>query len=262
MKNKPINILATLACGLLSLPHPAVADTIFTINNNTADAFLATGSAGNPVGTDLTSLNFGGVGTLAIAPASSTKGEFDSIIKFNLAGAVSQFNSTYGVGNWQITGLTLKLASSFGTQGTQPGNNLFNTINAGSFALRWLSYDSWVEGTGGGNSSVSFNSIATLFSGTHDSLGAFTYTPPGNNVYVSYTLPLDAGLVTDATAGGDVSLYFSPNDNQIGYLFNSRSFAGNTPEFMVQAGAVPEPSTVALLAMSFSVFLFARKIIH
>ena len=41
----------------------------------TADAFLPTGSAANPVGTDLTGLNFGAAGTLVVAPPSSVKGD-------------------------------------------------------------------------------------------------------------------------------------------------------------------------------------------
>lgn len=62
-------------CGaMLTAPTFLHADTTFTINDTTADAFLASGSPGNPVGTNLTSLNFGGAGTLAIAPAGSAKG--------------------------------------------------------------------------------------------------------------------------------------------------------------------------------------------
>ena len=53
---------------------------------------------------------------------------------FNTASAVSQFNSLYGVGNWAITGVTLSpLASNFSVQGQQPGNGIFNTINAEQF---------------------------------------------------------------------------------------------------------------------------------
>src|SRR6185312_6755270 len=133
---------ATLCCS-------SNTSTSFLINNTTADSFLASGSAGNPVGTDLTSLNFGGAGTLAVAAAATTKGEFDSVIMFDSSAAVSQFNSTYGVGNWHITGATLSLASNFGTQGATPNNNIFNTINTGSFGVDWLANDSWVEGTGG-----------------------------------------------------------------------------------------------------------------
>ncbi len=246
------------------LPAFAHADTFSTNAAPTADAFLAAGSASNPVGTDLSGLNFGGAGTLAIAPASSTKGEFDTILKFNLASSVSQFNTTYGVGNWSITGLTLKLASNTGVQGTQPGNAIFNAISGGNFNIQWVSVDNWVEGTGNGmgttaNGSISFSSMSTLFAGTSDALGTYTYTPPGNNLYVSYTLPLNSDLVADTAAGGDVSLYFSAADNQVGYLFNSRTFGANTPEYIVEATATPEPTTVALLAVSLGGLLVTRK---
>lgn len=252
-----------LGSTILLLPFTHRADTTFTINNTTADAFLATGSPGNPVGADLTSLNFGGAGTLAIAPASSLKGRFDSIIKFNFAGAVSQFNTIYGSGNWQINGLTLSLASNFGVQSVQPGNNIFNTINAGDFGLDWLGYDSWTEGNGGGagaaNGAVSFSSMPTLYSAGSAALGVYSYTPPGNNVYLNYDLPLDASLVADAAAGGDVSLYFFAADNQAGYLFNSRSFANNRPSFAITAGLVPEPGGGALLAVSLGGWMMARR---
>ena len=97
-------------------------------------------------------------------------------------------------------------------------------------------------------SEVSFNSIPTLLSGTVDSLGTFTYTPPGNNIYLTYSLPLDAGLVTDAAAGGDVSLYFYAADNQVSYLFNARSYASNHPELTITVAPVPEPSAWAMVA--------------
>jgi PEP-CTERM motif len=252
---------------MVALPLSGKADSFYTVNNTTADAFLATGSPNNPVGSDLTSLNFGGAGTLAIAPASSTKGRFDSIIKFNLAGAVSQFDTTYRAGNWQITGLTLQLASNFGVQGSQPNNNIFNTINTGSFGINWLSYDNWTEGTGGGmgspaNGAVSFTSMSTLFSNAHDSLGTYLYTPPGNNVYLSYTLPLNADLVADASAGGDVSLYFYAADDQVSYLFNARSFAANHPEITLSVAPVPEPSTWSIMAVALVGFMgmIGRKI--
>lgn len=257
---------AAICSVMLALPFVCRADTSFTINTTTADAFLASGSPGNPVGTDLTSLNFGGAGTLAISPASSAKGEFDSVIKFNTAAAISQFNATYGAGNWTITGATLSLASNFGDQGEQPNNGIFNTINAGRFGINWLAYDSWTEGTGGGmgspgypnNSSVSFNSIPTLFSSGSAALGTFSYAPPGDNIYVNYSLGLDPNLASDAAAGGDVSLYFYAADNQVSYLFNARSFASNHPELTLTATAVPEPDTLALLMTALGGFLISR----
>ncbi len=253
---KKLRKAATIFSAIFALPMIAGADSSFTINNTTADAFLASGPPGSPVGAGLSSLNFGGAGTLAIAPASSPKGEFDSVIQFNSAAAISQFNTTYGTGNWQITGLTLFLASNFATQGQQPNNGIFNTINAGNFNIQWISDNSWVEGNGGGmgtpgypgNNLVSFNSIPALLSGAVDSLGTFTYTPPGNGSYLSYSLPLDSGLVTDAAAGGGVSLYFSAAD-QVSYLFNSKEFGSNHPELTLIATATPEPGTFGLLAL-------------
>jgi hypothetical protein len=247
------NTLITVVCCLTAAaPLAGKADTTFTITNTVADSFLS----GNAP-----TLNYGGAGTLAISPAGSPKGEFNSVIKFNPGSAVTQFNTTYGAGNWQIGGLVLRLASSFGTNGTVPSNNNLNPVSGGSFSITWLAGDSWLEGSGGGNGAangaVSFNSISSLFSAGSDPLGTFTYTPPGNNVYASYTLPLTASLVSDATLGGEVSLYFSAADNQIGYLFNSRSFSTANPQLVVTA--VPEPGTIALLTVMIGGLLVSRR---
>src|SRR5215469_9313725 len=98
MKLTPTLLIA--ACSIIFAQPFCDRAAIYTLTNTTADAFL---SGANPT------LNFGGAGTLAIAPASSPKGEFDSVIMFNSAGAVSQFNLTYGAGNWAITGFTLSM---------------------------------------------------------------------------------------------------------------------------------------------------------
>ena len=248
------SLLLAAACGAIAaLPFTGKA-ALYTITTTSADAFL---SAANPA------LNFGGAGTLAIAPASSAKGEFDSVIMFNTAGAVSQFNTTYGTGNWTITGFTLSLASNFGTQGVTPNNNLLNTVSGGSFGIDWLANDSWVEGAGGGNGAangaVSFNSISSLLTPGYDSLGTYAYTPPGNNIYANYSLTLDAGFVSDAAAGGAVSLYFYAADNQVSYLFNSKEFTSNHSELTITAAPVPEPAAVTLLAASLGGFLFSRR---
>ncbi len=63
-----------------------------------ADAFLVVGGAGAPNTGDLTANNYGGAGTLAIAPANAGKGEFQSVVKFNLATIKSQFDLQYGAG--------------------------------------------------------------------------------------------------------------------------------------------------------------------
>ena len=205
-----------------------------------ADAFLATGSPDNPVGTDLTGLNFGAAGTLAIAPALADKGGFQSVIRFNFANAIAVFNSTYGTNAWTITGISLTLTSNYGTAGVQPNNKIFNTINGGNFVAEWISNDNWVEGTGTPalptTDGVTCDSLPDLMSGAHEILSTNTYSPPGNNVPVNYSLPLDANLLAEIESGGDMSLLFYAADNQVGYLFNSHEYGrGNQPLINVVA---------------------------
>ncbi|HWY32468.1 MAG TPA: hypothetical protein VNX46_17020 [Candidatus Acidoferrum sp.] len=205
-----------------------------------ADAFLATGSPDNPEGTDLTGLNFGGAGTLVVAPATSIKGEFQSVLKFNLSNAVALFNTNYGAGNWLITAISIELTSNYGTAGVQPNNSIFPVISGGQFVIELFSNDNWVEGTGRPNlpttDGVTYDSLPSLLSGTNTIIATNTYLPPGNNVPVIYSLPLNPNLVASITAGGDVSLLLYAADDQIGYLFNSYSFGhGNEPLINVTA---------------------------
>jgi hypothetical protein len=107
MSRSPVTIFVlTLLC-FGSIARAQVTNTAMTI----ADAFLLTGSTNYEGGADLTGLNFGAAGTLAIAPASSAKGEFQSVIKFDLAAGVALFNATYGSNNWSVTGISLELTS-------------------------------------------------------------------------------------------------------------------------------------------------------
>ena len=77
---------------------------------------------------------------------------------------------------------------------------------------------------------VTYDSLPDLLSGAHEILCTNTYSPPGNNVPVTYTLPLDTNLVAEVSGGGDVTFLFFAADNQIGYLFNSYSYGrGNEP---------------------------------
>jgi len=266
-ETKPMLMLRATVVGgaILALPAAGLAQSSYMLTD-AVGSFLATGSAANPNGSNLGDLDFGDAGTFAIAPASSTKGEMDSVLMFNTSAAVTQFNSVYGAGNWSITGITLSLASNFGVQGVQPNNGIFNTINAGSFGIDWLADNSWVIGDAGGmgipgypnNDYVSYDDIPNLFAAGSDSLGTFTYTPPGNNIYLTYTLPLDSNLINAADTG-DVSLYFYAADNNVSYLFNSDIFSSNHPEFTLTATPTPEPGTVALLGAGFVGLLMARR---
>lgn len=226
---------------VLVLVLPCLSEAQVTYSTTTsADAFLATGSSNNPAGSDLTGLNFGAAGTLAISPSSAVKGEFQSVLRFDLAGAVTLFDTTYGTNGWVITGISLELTSNYGTGGVQPNNPIFNVVSGGDFVIEWLSYDDWVEGTGTPNlpttDGVTYDSLPDLLSGPHEILCTNTYSPPGDNVPVSYVLPLSTNVVSNITNGGDISLLFYAADNQIGYLFNSHEYGrGNDPLISVTA---------------------------
>jgi hypothetical protein len=199
-----------------------------------ADAFLSAGSSNNPAGSDLTLLNFGRAGLLVVAPAFSAKGEFQSVIKFDLAPAVSVFDTAYGTNSWTITGISLELTSNYGTAGVQPNNPIFPAISGGQFVIEWLAKNDWVEGTGTPSlpttDGVTYASLPELLSGPRVILCTNTYSPPGNNVHVTYHLPPDTNLVANVAAGSNVSLLFYAADNQVNYLFNSRNYGGgNVP---------------------------------
>jgi len=230
-------VLAVLAVGT-----GAMAQVTFT-NTTSADAFLATGSPDNPAGTNLTDLNFGGAGTLAVSPASADKGEFQSVVRFDVSGAAGLFNAAYGTNQWSVGGILLQLTSNYGTQGQQPNNRIFNVINGGQFVIEWLSNTNWIEGTGNPSlptmDGVTYDSLPDLLAGPHEILCTNTYVPPGTNVPVIYTLPLDTNLLAAVNGGGSISLLFYAGDNQVGYLFNSHEYGrGNEPLIEVTANPV------------------------
>src|SRR5215469_16818765 len=170
---------------LLCIAPFADAQTTFTITSS-ADAFLATGSPDNPAGTNLTGLNFGAAGQLVVAPPSGIKGEFQTILQFDLTGETNLFNTTYGTNNWTITTISLDLASNNGGEGEQPKNLIFPAVNGGAFIIEWLSDDNWPEGTGTPNNptmdGVTYNSLPQLLASPHAIISTNTYVPPGDNV--------------------------------------------------------------------------------
>jgi hypothetical protein len=219
----------------------ARAQVTYTITTS-ADAFLATGSPTNPKGPDLTNDNFGIAGVLYIAPAISPNGEYQSVLKFDLSGATNLFNATYG-SNWLISGISLELAGNFGAAREQPDNAFFNPINGGNFVIQWLADDDWVEGTGRPNApttdGVTYGSLPALLAEAHEILCTNTYVPPGDNVHVTWPLPLNQDLVNDIMAGGPVSFRFYAADNQVSYLFNSHNF-GNGNQPLIHVTAIPQ----------------------
>ena len=232
------NVFIAVLLGLGRIAGAQVTNTSMT----TADAFLCTGSPSYDGGADLSGLNFGAAGTLAIAPASSAKGEFQSVIKFNLSNSVAVFNATYGSNHWSITGVSLDLTSNYGAAGVQPNNPIFNVISGGQFVIEWLADDNWAEGTGTPNlpttDGVCYSSLPALLAQPHEILGTNTYSPPGNNLHVTWSLPLTVNLVADISGGGEVTFLFHAADSQVGYLFNSYKYGrGNEP--LIHVVAIP-----------------------
>jgi hypothetical protein len=208
-------------------------------NTTVADAFLATGSSENPDG-DLTGLNFGAAGTMAVSPANAVKGEFQSVARFDFSDAVPFFNTNYGTNGWTITGISLTLTSNYGTAGVQPNNAIFNIISAGNFVINWISDNDWAEGTGTPNlpttDGVTYDSLPELTSGVVEILCTNSYTPPGNNVPITYPLPVNTNIVAEIEAGGQASFLFYAADTNINYLFNSKEYGrGNQPLINITA---------------------------
>jgi hypothetical protein len=232
-------ILGALLAGIVLTANAQVTNTVTT----TDDAFVCTGSSNYNGGEDLTGLNYGGAGTLVVAPASSSNGVFLSVLKFNLSNGVALFNSTYGSNQWTIASVTLDLTSNFGAAGADPDNPLFGLVSGGQFVIEWLADDDWVEGTGTPKApttdGVTYDSLPTLLAEPSELLCTNTYVPPGKNVHVFWPLPLTSNLVANLAAGGQVSFLFYAADNQINYLFNSHEFGGNNEPLIHVVATTP-----------------------
>lgn len=214
----------------------------------TADAFVSSAAA---------SSNFGAQGTLAIAGDSSTRGatptgRFESVLKFNLSSAVSQFDGEFGSGNWSISTVTFTLASNVGTQGGLPSSTAFPAINGGLFSILWMQDDSWSE-TG-----VTYDNLSS-HTGLTSGLGSWSYVAPGNNVGITRDLGSDASFLADLTAGGDVSLLVTPGDDTVAYLFNSRTYNSAANHPLLSITAIPEPVSSIMLVGSSSMFVMRRR---
>jgi hypothetical protein len=208
-----------------------------------ADAFVTTGADGS-----LSSSNFGAAGALAVSAGGLPQGEFQSVLRFDLSGAESSFNSQFGVGNWTVESITLQLVSA------PHSNPIFNNIAAGQFNVSLMQNNSWAEGTGSGgipsSDGISFSSLQSVYLNNllDQGLGTFNF-PGGSSGANLYSLTLAPGLVSDAMNGDSLSLRLFAADSSVSYLFDSRTGGGSAafhPFLNVTAEAVPEPESVAL----------------
>jgi hypothetical protein len=212
-----------------------------------ADAFVTTGPDGN-----LSADNFGGNGSLAVSAGGLPNGQFQSLLRFDLAGAVASLNAQCGVGKWQIFDVTLTLWA------VPPGNAIFNNPAGGSINVSLMQNDTWLQGTGTAaapaNSGVSFNNLPAITSPGDPSLG--TFSVPGSTSGQSvFTLALTPGITGSLNGGTDLDLRLSAADNSVAYAFASASNPNLYP--LLTVNVVPEPGMMTLGALGMSVLFIA-----
>jgi len=243
-----------LTLAVLVLPfiaaQPLCAATYGT--NSFADAFVTTGTGGT-----LVSSNYGGGGALSLAAGALSKGEFQTVLRFDLAGAKNSFDSQYGVGQWTIQSISLQLASA------APNNAIFNASSVGQFGVSWMQNKSWVEGSGTpaapGASGLNYTSLTNSFLSSSDQgLGTFSFGG-GTSGLNSYTLTLSSSLAADILAGDTVSLRLFAADSTVSYLFNAREFGNTANRPLFTVTAIPEPTSVLLGALALGSFAWQRR---
>jgi hypothetical protein len=204
-----------------------------------ADTFVAAGPTNN-----LSGSNYGAAGALSVTTGGQTKGEFQTVMRFDLSSAKAAFDSAYGPNNWTIQSAALQLTAA------SPNNPLFSASAAGSFAASWMQNDAWAEGTGDPRSptadGVTFASLPTFLSPSDQALGTFSFAG-GTSGANTYDLGLPPAFASDLSAGGPVSLRLSAADGSVSYLFNSRNFGTASARPVLTVTAVPEPMTAGLI---------------
>jgi hypothetical protein len=207
--------------------------------NPTSDAFVTTGPTDN-----LSGNNYGGAGAVSLSAPGLPKGEFQSVLRFDLAGAVAAFDTAFGAGQWTLESVTLQLTA------TSASHPIFNTPTAGLFQIWWMQADSWLEGTGApaapGSTGITFRSLQSTFIGAADeALGTFAFDGSTSGAF-SYSLGLAPGFGADVLARNTVSLRLFAADGSASGVFYSRSFGTAAGRPLLTVVAVPEPDPLAL----------------
>lgn len=194
----------------------------------------------------LSSNNYGAAGALGVSAPGLPQGEFQSVMRFDLSTAVAQFNTTFGTGNWSISGLSLKLTA------TAPNNAIFNQPAAGQFAVRWIANDAWPEGAGTPNapttSGVTFSTLPSFLGPNDEAVSTLSFAG-GTSGSQTYALSLTPNLQSDILSGGLVSLQLLAADTTVSYLFNSRNFGTADARPTLTITATPEPGTMSALVL-------------
>ena len=225
----------------------------FFTNSASADSFTRSNAP---------TLNYGGAGSLSVSGPTATNGSgavngaSDSFIRFNTAIMITSFDSQFGAGNWVIGGVKLRV-----TEMGAPPNNVFNR-GIGAFEIRWITNDTWTEGTGTPviptTTGITYNTEPNFLTvGSDASLGIFTNAGTDGNI--SFPLALPAVLVNDLKAGGEVGFYLKAVDSGTGFTFNSRTFMTNSARPFLEISAAPRPGITSFSMMGTDVVLTATN---
>jgi hypothetical protein len=239
--------VAAAGGALVAAAYPAAAGGGVASLNPVADAFVASSQPAN---------NYGGGGALAIAAPGLANGEFQSLLRFDTAGAASAFDVQFGAGQWSIQSVTLRLTA------TSANSPLFNAPAAGLFAASWMADDSWVEGSGTtgspGATGITFATLPGFLGAADESLGSFAFSGATSGSAI-YSLALTAGFAADLAAGGLVSIRLLAADTAVSGVFNSRTFttASARPELTITA--VPAPAGALAIGVGTLLLALPRR---
>jgi hypothetical protein len=240
-------LAASVLSLLLGLPLYSASFTL----NPSMDAFVTPGPSGN-----LSGNNYGGAGALSVAAPGLAEGEFQSVLQFNLATAVTSFNTQFGAGDWTLQSISLSLTA------TSPNNAIFNSSAAGQFSVSYMQNNSWIEGTGTPaaptTTGITYSSLPSYTGAGDESLGTFSFNGATSGS-TAYTLSLTPGFSAEVEAGGLVSLRMFAADTAVSYLFDSRNFGTASARPLLTVIAVPEPAALPLVAVGAALLFGAKR---
>ncbi|MDR3764764.1 MAG: chitobiase/beta-hexosaminidase C-terminal domain-containing protein [Acidobacteriota bacterium] len=205
----------------------------------------------------------GGVqGYLSLNNSGTNSGTLASneTLNFPIGSTIASLNSTYGAGNWTVTGARLTFQSSYSIQ----NNNRFGT-GAGNYYVYYVAKNSWYETTSvGGTNPIYATDQTTLntWAGSSSLLAMqsfgcalCSYSPkPLSNApygYTTVTIPLtDTAALNTAIAASatatipDISLYLMQKSDTLGMII----FTGGQSQILAYLTldvSVNVPSTLA-----------------
>ena len=195
--------------------------------------------------------NFGTAGALVVSGggAGNTKGEFGSVLKFDLSTVTAAFDASYGVGNWTLDSIRLEFTA------VEPNNVNFNAYAAGSVTVDWLGTDSWIES---GASGLTWNGLPSLISSGSESMGSLFFN--GSLGTSEYTLNSTAGFANDLIGGSTVTFLLSATgDPGVSVTLNSRNFGtpASRPALIITAS--PEPNRAIICILGIAALTFSRQ---